>query len=65
MSLNMSKINRCRRGRIKSSQRLHTFIRGIIEAPTDMCAKFSKRAANRELRHIIKYSELLRYYYSK
>lgn len=62
MSANDKKILRCMHGRARSAQRLNTYAFGVSNAPSEYCSEFCKRAAARELRHIIKYSELMRYY---
>ena len=62
MTTNTDKDLRCIRMRNRHVQRLHTFIAGISEAPTDKCSEFCEHAAFRELRHIIKYAEILKYY---
>ena len=62
MNASTAKILRCKDNIIRSNQRLQTYIRGTIYAPKDEVSDFCKRAAHRQLRHIIKFAELLRYY---
>lgn len=57
-----NKITRCIDGIRRNNMRLQTYIRGAVFAPTDKCSDKCKRNAYRQLRHIIKFAELARYY---
>lgn len=59
------KILRCRAGLVRCNRHLQTYIHGTLVAPTDKVSEFSKRAARRKLRHVIRYAELIRYYWSE
>ena len=60
--MNEKKFAKCRNYLVGHNRRLQTFIRGIFEAPTNKCSEFCKRAANRELRHVLKLASILRHY---
>lgn len=60
--LNEDRFWKCRNYLAGHNRRLQTFIGGIVEAPTDKCSEFCKRAANRELRHVLKLASIMRHY---
>ena len=56
------KIARCMSNLQKCNQHLQTYIRRSIVVNNDELREFAKRAVLRKARHIVKLTELVRYY---
>ena len=58
----MNKIDRCFNMLQKCNQHLHTYIRRSVVVNNDKLREYAKRAVLRKARHIVKLSEIIRYY---
>ena len=56
------KITRCMSNLQKCNQHLQTYIRRSIVVNNDELREYAKRAVLRKARHIVKLTELIRYY---
>lgn len=62
MSKGNYKVDRCFDLLVKSNQHLQTYIRRSVVVNNDGLREYAKRAVLRKARHIVKITELIRYY---